>query len=93
MGAGAKSDIATIHFADLWETNHCNLSKNIRRHLQDMRMVHGLPVVYSNEETDHNALLRPLSEEKENRKCTIGTVSYFTATFGCYIAEYVIKNL
>ena len=31
MGAGAKSDITQIRFADLWETYHCGLSKAVRK--------------------------------------------------------------
>lgn len=92
MGAGAKSDISTIHYADLWETNHCNLSKSLRRRLTDMRMVHGLPVVYSNEDVDRDAI-QAATEYEKNKKPAIGTVSYFTATFGNYLAAYVIKNL
>lgn len=92
MGAGAKSDITTIHYADLWETNHCSLSKRLRRLLTDMRMVHGLPVVYSNEEVDRCAI-QAATEYGKNNKPAIGTVSYFTATFGNYLAAYVIKNL
>ena len=30
MGAGAKSDITQVRFADLWETYHCGLSKAVR---------------------------------------------------------------
>ena len=33
MGAGAKSDITQIRFADLWDTYHCGLSKAVRKRL------------------------------------------------------------
>ena len=36
MGAGAKSDITQIRFADLWDTYHCGLSKAVRKRLQKM---------------------------------------------------------
>ena len=34
MGAGAKTDITQIRFADLWETFHCGLSKAVRTRLK-----------------------------------------------------------
>lgn len=34
MGAGAKSDITQVRFADLWDTYHCGLSKAVRKRLQ-----------------------------------------------------------
>ena len=46
MGAGAKSDITQIRFADLWETYHCGLSKAVRKRLQKMGMKRKLPVVF-----------------------------------------------
>ena len=35
MGAGAKSDITQVRFADLWETYHCGLSKAVRKALAE----------------------------------------------------------
>ena len=34
MGAGAKSDITQIRFADLWDTYHCGLAKAVRTRLK-----------------------------------------------------------
>ena len=31
MGAGAKSDISQVRFADIWDTYHCGLSKAVRK--------------------------------------------------------------
>ena len=36
MGAGAKSDITQVRFADIWDTYHCGLSKAVRKRLQKM---------------------------------------------------------
>ncbi len=47
MGAGAKSDISQVRFADLWDTYHCGLSKAVRKRLQKMGMKRKLPVVFS----------------------------------------------
>ena len=91
MGAGAKSDITQIRFADLWETYHCGLSKAVRKRLQKMGVKRKVPVVFSTEQADPNAVI--LVEDEQNKKSTTGTISYMPAVFGCYLAEYVIRKL
>lgn len=91
MGAGAKSDITQIRFADIWDTYHCGLSKAVRKRLQKMGIRHKLPVVFSTEQADSKAVL--LTDDEQNKKSTCGTVSYMPAVFGCYLAEYVIRRL
>lgn len=91
MGAGAKSDITQVRFADIWDTYHCGLSKAVRKRLQKMGIKRKLPIVFSIEQADPKAVL--LTEDERNKKSTCGTVSYMPAVFGCYLAEYVIKRL
>lgn len=91
MGAGAKSDITQIRFADIWDTYHCGLSKAVRKRLQKLGIKRKLPVVFSTEQADPKAVL--LTEDEQNKKSTCGTVSYMPAVFGCYLTEYVIKRL
>lgn len=91
MGAGAKSDITQVRFADIRDTYHCGLSKAVRKRLQKMGIQRKLPVVFSTEQADSKAVL--LTEDEMNKKSTCGTVSYMPAVFGCYLAEYVIKRL
>ena len=91
MGAGAKSDITQIRFADIWDTYHCGLSKAVRKRLQKMGIRHKLPVAFSTEQADPKAVL--LTDDERNKKSTCGTVSYMPAVFGCYLAEYVIRWL
>ena len=90
MGAGAKSDITQVRFADISDTYHCGLSKAVRKRLQQMGVKRKLPVVFSTEQADRRAII--LTDEEQNKKSTCGTVSYMPAVFGCYLAEYVIKN-
>ena len=91
MGAGAKSDITQVRFADLWDTYHCGLSKAVRKRLQKMGVKRKVPVVFSTEQADPKAVL--LTDDEMNKKSTCGTVSYMPAVFGCYLAEYVINRL
>ena len=85
MGAGAKSDITQVRFADLWDTYHCGLSKAVRKRLQKMGVKRKVPVVFSTEQADPKAVL--LTDDEMNKKSTCGTVSYMPAVFGCYLAE------
>ena len=91
MGAGAKSDITQIRFADIWDTYHCGLAKAVRTRLKKEGLRRPLPVVFSTEQADRNAVIT--IEGEQNKKSTTGTISYMPAVFGCYLAEYVIRKL
>lgn len=91
MGAGAKTDVTQIRLADLWETYHCGLAKAVRNGLKRMGMKRRLPVVFSTEQARIEAVVRV--EDERNKKSTTGTVSYMPATFGCFLASYVINEL
>ena len=91
MGAGAKSDITQIRFADLWETYHCGLAKAVRTRLKKAGIRRSLPVVFSTEQADRRAVITV--DDERNKKSTAGTISYMPAVFGCYLAEYVIRHL
>ncbi len=92
MGAGAKTDITQIRFADLWQTYHCGLSKSVRSGLTRAGLKgRRLPVVFCSQQADRRALLSV--EGERNKKTTAGTVSYMPATFGCFLAQYVLEHL
>lgn len=89
MGAGAKSNLSQIRISNLWKTEHCTLAKNLRRLLRDYRGKQHLPVVFSMEEPNKNTI----KPNPEGGKPIIGSIGYFTATFGCYLTEYTIENI
>lgn len=89
LGAGAKSDLSCIRTGDLWRSEHCVLGKNLRRLLREYRGHYKLPVVYSVEDVCREAL----APSPSGGKPIIGTISYYTATFGCYLAQYVVEHL
>lgn len=91
MGAGAKTDITQVRFADLWDTFHCGLSRAVRTRLKQAGMHRSLPVVFCAQQADMNAVVRV--ERERNKKTTTGTVCYMPAVFGCYLAQYVIGRL
>lgn len=90
MGAGAKSDVTRIQYADIWETYNCGLSKAVRNGLKKRGLHRKLPVVFSSEPADMNAVVMV---NERNKKSTTGTISYMPAVFGCYLACYVLKHL
>lgn len=89
MGAGAKDCLADIRIGNLWKSEHCTLAKNVRRLLREWRGKYNLPVVYSIEQPRKEAI----QPNPKGGKPIIGSLAYFTATFGCYMTEYVIKNI
>lgn len=91
MGAGAKIDPAQVQIADISKTMNCALAKAVRKRLRGMGVNKGLPVVFSTEMANPDAII-----EIDNEQCkrsTAGTVSYIPAIFGCYLASYVIRNI
>lgn len=92
MGAGAKSDITKVRFARLGDTYHCGLSKAVRTRLRkEDKSLLKTPVVFSTEQADRAAIVTV--EGEPGKKSTAGTVSYMPAVFGCYLAEYVIRQI
>ncbi|MDR0988966.1 MAG: tRNA threonylcarbamoyladenosine dehydratase [Prevotellaceae bacterium] len=91
MGAGAKSDVTRVRFADLGQTYHCPLSKAVRQRLKKRGIRRPLPVVFSTEQADRRAII-PTPGER-NKHSTCGTISYLPAVFGCYLADYVLRKL
>lgn len=91
MGAGAKSDPTQIKIADISKTFNCGLAKAVRKRLNRMGISKGIPVVFSTELADPDAVI-PV-EDEECKITTAGTVSYMPATFGCFLASYVIRNV
>lgn len=91
MGAGAKLDPSQVKIADISKTCNCALAKAVRKRLRGMGIQKGIPVVFSTEMANPEAII-----EVDNEPCkrtTTGTVSYMPAIFGCYLASYVITRL
>lgn len=91
MGAGAKSDPGSIRLADISKTYNCALAKVMRLRLKQGGFKGKLPVVFSEELPNREAIIRV--EGEKNKKSTAGTLSYMPAIFGCTLAGYVIRQL
>ncbi|MDL2243963.1 tRNA threonylcarbamoyladenosine dehydratase [Parabacteroides sp. PFB2-10] len=91
MGAGAKMDPAQVKLADISKSFNCTLAKMVRKRLHRLGIRRGIPVVFSTEMVDPEAVIEV--EGEECKKTTTGTVSYMPAIFGCYLASHVIRHL
>ncbi len=91
MGAGAKVDPSAIRLADISKTTNCALAKAVRKRLRGLGIQKGLPVVFSTEMANPQAVIEVTDETC--KRTTTGTVSYMPAMFGCYLASYVIRQL
>lgn len=91
MGAGAKVDPSQIKIDDISKTFNCGLAKAVRKRLNKMGVNKGIPVVFTTEIANKDAVI-PV-EDEECKISTAGTVSYMPAIFGCFLASHVIRNI
>ncbi len=91
MGAGGKLDPSKVLIADFSESYNCNLARVLRKKLSKLGVKSGFKVVFSNELVDDDCVM--FVENVENKKTTVGTISYMPAIFGCYCASVVIREL
>ena len=90
MGAGGKIDPSRVEIADISESYNCKLAKVIRKRLSKLGVKTGVKVVFSSEKIDESAVQE---EEGQNKKSTVGTISYMPSVFGCFVASVVIRDL
>lgn len=90
MGAGGKFDPALVQTADISKSYNCKLARMLRKRLHKLGVRKGVKVVFSAEEVDKEAIRL---EEGENKKSTVGTISYMPPIFGCFCASVVIRDL
>ena len=91
MGAGAKSDPSLIHQADLSRSYNCALARALRKRLRKLGITRGVPVIFSSELPDEEAILE--IEGEPCKRSTAGTISYMPALFGCQLAAYVLRHI
>lgn len=91
MGAGGKFDPSKIAIVDVSESYQCKLARMVRKRLHKFNIHKGFSVVFSPEEVDDDQIIHV--EGEQNKRTTVGTISYMPAMFGCYVASHVIRNL
>lgn len=90
MGAGGKFDPSLVQLADISKSYNCKLARAIRKRLHKLGIRKGIQVVFSPENVDPK---RVKEEESQNKKSTVGTISYMPPLFGCFCSSVVIRDL
>ncbi len=91
MGSGGKTDPTKISIADISRSYNCKLARSIRKRLHRKGIECGVQVVFSSELTEKSAVVEV--DDEENKKSTVGTISYMPALFGIFCASKVIRDL
>lgn len=90
MGSAGKVDPMALHITDISKSHTCPLAAMVRKRLHRMGVTEGIDVVFSSEKVAEHAMVEDISE---NKRTTIGTVSYMPPIFGCCCASVVIRKM
>lgn len=91
MGAGGKKDPSQIRVSDFSETYNDKLARMLRKRMHKMNIYSGFKVVFTPEKIDKSAV--KLITNEQNKKTTVGTISYMPPMFGMFMAAEVIRDL
>lgn len=91
LGSGARLDPTKVKIADLSKSYNCKLGFVLRKRLRKLGVSKGVKVVFSEDKADSNAVI--VDEPGENKKSTVGTISYMPAVYGCFCASVVVRDL
>lgn len=91
LGSGARMDPTKVKIADISKSFNCKLGYILRKRLRKLGVHEGFKVVFSEEKANGEAVI--VDEPGENKKSTVGTISYMPPIFGCMCASVVIREL
>ncbi|HRW64022.1 MAG TPA: tRNA threonylcarbamoyladenosine dehydratase [Bacteroidales bacterium] len=91
LGSGARLDPTKIKITDLSKSYNCKLGFVLRKRLRKLGVTKGIKVIFSEDKADQNAVI--VDEPGENKKSTVGTISYMPPIYGCMCASVVIREL
>lgn len=90
MGSGGKLNPTMVKVDDISKSYNCPLARIVRKRLHKLGVRKGLKVVYSPEKRIESSLK---FIEAENKKTTLGTISYMPNIFGIYCSWVVVHDL
>lgn len=90
MGAGGRTDVSKIGYADLWDTREDGLARAVRQRLKKAGLRRPLKTVSSTEAPRKGAIIEV---NERNKMSSYGTVAAIPAIFGIMAAQYVINKL
>jgi tRNA A37 threonylcarbamoyladenosine dehydratase len=91
MGSGGKYDPMAVRIADLSESYNCKLASILRKRLHGLGVYTGVRVVFSPEKVNPDAIIE--TQGDQNKRSTVGTISYMPPVFGCFLASVVIREI
>ena len=91
MGSGGKMDPSQIQITDFAKTYNDKLARMLRKRMHKMGVRGGFKVVFSPEQTKKEAV--KFVENEENKKTTVGTISYMPPLFGSFMAAEIIREI
>lgn len=91
LGAGGRMDPAKVIIKDISKSYNCRLGFMLRKRLRKLGVTKGFKVVFSEEKADESAVI--VDEPGENKKSTMGTISYMPPIYGCFCASVVIRDI
>ncbi len=91
MGAGGKFDPSQIKVVDIADSYNCTLARMLRKRLHKLGVRNGVTVIFSAEQHDKEKVI--VTEGEQNKKSTVGTISYMPPIFGCTVASAVIRDI
>ena len=90
MGSAGKLNPEMVQVCDVSESNTCPLATMVRKKLHKLGVRDGFKVVFSTEKAIETAMRE---EPSQNKRTTVGVISYMPAVFGCHCAATVINDL
>jgi tRNA A37 threonylcarbamoyladenosine dehydratase len=90
MGAGGKINPSLVRVDDISKSYNCPLARIVRKRLHKLGIYRGFKVVFSPEKREASSLK---FVNEDNKKTTLGTISYMPAMFGLYASWVVIDDL
>lgn len=91
MGAGGKLDPSKIQITDFSKSYNDKLARMVRKRLHKLGVFDGFKVVFSTELPNPDSVI--VVHNEQNKKTTVGTISYMPPMFGSYIASEVVRSI
>ncbi len=90
MGSAGKLDPSKIMVADISQSHTCPLAAMVRKKLHKLGVRDGFKVVFSSEKVRETAMVE---DPSQNKRTTVGVISYMPAMFGCFCAATAINDI
>lgn len=91
MGAGGRTDPTKVRYADISETYHDGLAREVRKRLRKAGISSGIKTVFSTEQPSRHSLM--MTDEIAFKASSFGTVAWLPSMFGIMLAAYALNHI